>query len=204
MQFTFLLSAVIGGTVFVIQFLLSLLGMGDDMDGSLDVDTDIDFDGHVGDADGVEGHGSTHFFSVISLRTVAAALAFFGLAGLLMMELTTSVGLTLAVAIVSGAAAMYIVHYLMRQLFRLRHDGTSRIEWSVGESATVYVPIPGGKSGRGKVQIRTREGIRECGAVTASSETLATGTVVRVVGIVGPSLVEVAQEETPTSAQSGA
>lgn len=199
MQFIFLLCAVVGGTIFVLQFALSLLGIGgDDIDLPGDVDLDID----LPDGDEVAGHGSTHLFGILSLRTVAAALAFFGLGGLWMMEMGAAPLPTLLVALGTGLGAMYLVHYVMRSLYRLRHDGTARIEWTVGESATVYVPIPGAQQGRGKVQIRTRSGIRECAAVTSEPNELQTGAVVRIVQVVGPSLVEVVCDTSPVASQS--
>ncbi len=197
MHFLFLLCAVIGGTVFVVQFALSLLGLGGehvDLPGDFDLDADLDVDLDSTDAGSIEGHGSTRLFGILSLRTVTAAIAFFGLGGLFMSELTNSPLWQVVVAVIAGGGALYGVHYVTRSLYRLRHDGTTRIEWLVGESATVYVPIPAAREGHGKVQVRTKGGIHECAAVTSDGQTLPTGTVVRVVQVVGPSLVEVERE----------
>ena len=75
---TFLMCAVIGGTVFVFQFVTSLVGLGaEDInfgDATLDDALDsIDAQGDVLD------HGSTSLFGVLSFRTIVAALTFFGL-----------------------------------------------------------------------------------------------------------------------------
>ena len=115
----FLCCAVVGGTVFVFQFVLTLIGIGaDDMDfdgGDVDFDTDFDVDA-VADVQGDVGdHGSAAFFGVLSFRTVVAALAFFGVAGMAAHSglPTQSEWLHLVIAVAAGVAAMYGVHWLM-------------------------------------------------------------------------------------------
>ena len=88
MATVFVVCAAIGGTVVVIQFVLTMIGLGGDaMDldiGDVDTDMDVDFDGDLDVSGEIDaGHvGSSWLFGVISFRTVIAALAFFGLAGL--------------------------------------------------------------------------------------------------------------------------
>ncbi len=194
MYTVFLFCAVIGGTIFVLQFVMALIGMGDDgFDLADDLPDDVPDDfGDVGDIQGhVVDHGSTWFFGVISFRTVVAALAFFGLAGLAALESGRSPLVAGPVAVAAGAAAMYGVHWLMRLLYRLGHDGTVKIERSVGQCGTVYVPIPGARSGTGKVQLQVQNRIMEYQAVTSNPDRLSTGAKVVVVSIVSPTTVEV-------------
>jgi membrane protein implicated in regulation of membrane protease activity len=49
----------------------------------------------------------------------------------------------------------------------------------------VYVPIAGSRAQAGKIQLRLQNRLVEYEAVTSSPERLATGTKVRVVGLVG-------------------
>jgi membrane protein implicated in regulation of membrane protease activity len=193
METFFFLCAVAGGTVFVLQFVLAVVGFGaDDLDFGGDMPDDIpddipdDLSGDLGDA-----HGSTWLFGVISFRTVVAALLFFGLAGMGSLSAELSWQVALLIAIVAGAAAMYGVHYLMQALYRQRYDGTVRIERTVGRRGTVYVPIPANHTGMGKIQIRTQGRIMEYAAKTAAPERLKTGTTVEVVGVLSPMTVEV-------------
>jgi hypothetical protein len=194
MYTVFLFCAVVGGVIFVLQFVMALIGMGDDgLDLADDVPDDIPQDfGEVGETQGqVIDHGSTWLFGVISFRTVVAALAFFGLAGLAGLESQQPPLVTGAVAIAAGLAAMYGVHGLMRVLYRLGHDGTVKIERSVGQRGTVYVPIPGGRSGTGKIQLQVQNRIMEYQAVTSNPDKLSTGAKVVVVSVVTPTTVEV-------------
>ena len=74
---------------------------------------------------------------------------------------------------------------------RLNLDGTIRIDRAVGSHGTVYLSIPGAKSGAGKVHINQLNRTVEYKAVT-SQEPLPTGAKIVVVRIVNADTVEVA------------
>jgi membrane protein implicated in regulation of membrane protease activity len=208
----FLGCAVIGGTIFLFQFVLQLIGLGDsDMElaedvpelelvGDLDVDVDMDADvGGEGGVDTADGDSTVHadggsgsaLLRMLSVRTVTAALMFFGLSGLASLEAGIASVVALMIAIIVGMVALVIVHMIMATLYRLGHDGTVDIQQAVGRCATVYLPVPGGRDGAGKVQVTMRNRIMEYEAVTSNPDKLATGTKVVVVDVLGPSLVEV-------------
>jgi hypothetical protein len=183
----FAICAVVGGTIFLFQLAMTLLGMDSDGDLDIDMPDDVDFD-----ADGsVVDHGSTWLFSIISLRTLVAAALFFGLGGIAALQAGQSDLIALGVAAAAGLGAMYAVHWLMRAMYGLAQDRTVRLEEAIGERGSVYVPIPANQSGVGKVQIRMQERIVELAAVTDAGEKLATGTRVEVVQLIGPQTVEV-------------
>ena len=92
---------------------------------------------------------------------------------------------------------MYGVHYLMRSLYRLRHDGTAHIDRTLGQRGTVYIPIPPKHTGLGKIQIRTQGRIMEYAAKTSASEKLKTGTTVEVVSVLSPMTVDVTPVDDP-------
>lgn len=187
MEMLFLVSAVLGGTVFILQFVLAVVGFGaDDIEFADDIPDDM-----PDDMPGDGSHGSTWLFGVISFRTIVAALSFFGLAGLGCSAGNLSAPLSLLIAIAAGAGAMYGVHYLMQTLYRLRHDGTVRIDRTVGQRGTVYIPIPANHTGLGKIQIRTQGRIMEYAAKTTAPERLKTGTTVEVVSVLSPMTLEV-------------
>lgn len=213
----FLIAAVIGGTVLVCQFLLTLMGMGEHSADSAvhvgDFHGDAaDFHGDVGDAGGdvsgdlaMDHHtpishaadadyqhpDSSWLFGVISFRTLVAAVAFFGVAG----KIATSAGYpefpSLVIAVVVGLLAMYGMYWLMKSISMLGSSGTERISNALGRTATVYVPIPAVGEGMGKVQLSMQNRIVEFQAVTDGAEALATGEAVRVVGIAGSDVVNV-------------
>ncbi len=207
MSTLFLVCALLGGSVFILQFVLAVIGFGgDDIDfvhdvpGDAGVDLPHDVPHDMGaDHELSDAHGSTWLFGVISFRTVVAALTFFGLSGLASLSAQLSEPLSLLIAVSAGLAAMYGVHFLMQSLYGMRHDGTARIDRTLGQRGTVYIPIPPQHSGLGKIQIRTQGRIMEYAAKTAAPEKLKTGTTVEVVNVLSPMTVEVAPVEAPMS-----
>ncbi|MCH2129793.1 MAG: hypothetical protein MK179_11645 [Pirellulaceae bacterium] len=191
MEFVYLACAAVGGTLLVIQFVTTVVGLGGedvDFDVGANVPDDLDFGDPGGDA---AVYGSTWIFAVISFKTLVAAFTFFGLAGMAGQSAGWTNISALFVALVAGLSAMFMVHWLMQGLHKLNHDGSVRIERAVGKRGTVYVPIPPGKEGEGKVQMRLQNRIVELKAVTSQTEKLPTGASVEVVQILTPTTVEV-------------
>ena len=195
----FLICAVVGGTVLICQFVLTLVGLGGEhmgMDAGHDFHGDVGHDVHVGGAHGAESsghdasgsHGSSWLFAVISFRTLVAAATFFGLAGLAANSAGQGVGVQLLLGAVAGVAAMYGVHWMVRTMGTLGEDGTVRVKHALGMEGTVYIPIPAAKAQAGKIQLKLQNRLVEYEAVTSGPQKLATGTKVRVVGITGGTL----------------
>jgi hypothetical protein len=123
---------------------------------------------------------------------MVAALTFFGLAGFAAVQGGQGVVVSLAVAVVSGIVAMYVVHWIMQFMYGLGQDRTLRIAMAVGQRGTVYVPIPGANAGEGKIQVAVQERVVEYAAVTGEREELPTGAQIVITRIVSPGTVEVA------------
>ncbi len=203
MSTLFTFCALVGGTFLVCQLAMTLIGLGHegfDVDG---VDSSPDsLAGHVGDpqtadfdhdtADG-HHHGSSWLFGIISFRTLVAAVTFFGLAGMTALSSGMPLRHQLLVAVASGGAAMFGVHWLMRSLYRLGQSGTLRVRNAIGKTATVAIPIPGKHSGQGKVRLTVQGRFEELAAVNSMDETLATGSQVIVVDVVDGNVLEVAR-----------
>lgn len=189
----FMACALFGGTLLICQTLMTLMGLGSDHEfgGDTDADAGVEFEHDGGAADHVEhAHGSTWFFGIVTFRTVIAALTFFGLAGMTSLTNQFDEGQSLFIACGAGFAAMYGVHWLMRQLTELRVDGTVQIEQAVGKTGNVYLRVPGGRQGAGKIHLNLQNRTVELAAWTEQSE-LPTGVPVIVTRIVGPDTVEV-------------
>ena len=189
----FIVCAAAGGTLLLCQVLMGLLGLGGhhDFGGGHDVGAEHDLGHHeVG-----HEHEDSWYVGLLTFRTLAAAITFFGLGGWLA---TTREGLSaplqLAIALAAGGGAMFLVAWLMRSLARLQAEGTVRIERSIGTTGTVYLPVPAQKAGVGKVHLTLQHRTVEYQAVTAR-EQLPTGAKVVVVGVVSADTVEVAPHE---------
>jgi hypothetical protein len=184
----YLVCFLIGGTLLVGQFLLGLLGLGHLHD--FDLHDVHDLGGHDGPGDH-EGDGSW-FTGMLTFRTLVAALTFFGLGGLAGLQRwgPDPWPLTLAVAVAAGGGALVIVGSLMRWLRRQTASGTVHIKRAVGQSGTVYLTVPAGRAGAGKVTVCVQNRTMEYQAVTPDQE-LPTGAKVMVVGVVNGDTVEV-------------
>jgi membrane protein implicated in regulation of membrane protease activity len=210
----FILAAVVGGTVMVFQFALTVLGLSDHGDGVGDlgdVDAGDGFDGDVGVLDGdvpgdhhtsvsTAADGQLHpdsswLFGVVTFRTLVAALAFFGLAGMAALRMNWSPPVAVILALVGGFAAMYGMYWSMQSVARLATSGNERIGNAVGRRATVYIPIPADSAGVGKVQLSMQNRIVEFQAMTDGGERLPTGSQVEVVGVAGSDTLNVRRVE---------
>jgi hypothetical protein len=224
----FSIVALVCGTVLAFQFVMMLLGLahhgaadmaghhgdiggGDGFDGSVDGDATFEGDAsgvHESHWGGDSGHGDvTHhdanwFYEVISIRTLAAAGTFFGLVGKTMLAYGHTPLASFVYAALAGGAALYGVYWLFKQVYRLQNAGNENVRRAIGLPATVYVPIPGGRSGAGKVMFRMQDRTVEYLAVTNESDRLATGEKVVIVGIVNAGTVRVARQtqEAPVEA----
>jgi membrane protein implicated in regulation of membrane protease activity len=198
----YLYSAAIGVSLLLGQLLLSLFGVGHhDLGGGHDIDL-------AGDAD--NSHGDVHvvhpdrtggwFVGMLSFRAIVSALSVFGLVGLGLDRLLDPQASAAAfvLALLAGAAMMYLVGWLLRVAYGLRSDGTVHIERAVGLPGRTYLTIPARKSGAGKVTVKVQGRTMEYAAMTCGEE-LPTGTAVVVLGVLSPQSVEVARAETAST-----
>jgi tRNA A-37 threonylcarbamoyl transferase component Bud32 len=195
----YLVTALVGGTLLGCQFLLSLLGLGqqhgvdghDVHDGGPDLHGDGDHDIHGdGDHDMAHDGHSSWFAGVLTFRTVVVALTFFGLAGRASIAAGLEPAVTFTLALAAGASALLLVAWMMRSLYQLRAEGTVRIRHAVGQAGTVYLPIPAAKAGAGKVLLSLQNRTVEYQAVTPHAA-LPVGAKVQVVAVVNSDTVEV-------------
>jgi len=218
MALLFMTCAVVGGTVLICQFVLTLVGLSGDHgidfghDASTDFSGGTEHDASGGDAHGADqsGHDAQHhnaqyqgtswLFAVVSFRTLVAAITFFGLVGMAARSAEQSLGVQLLLATAAGIGAMYGVHWLIRTIGRLGEDATLRVKNALGQEGTVYVPIAAARAQAGKIQLKVQNRLVEYEAVTAAAERLPTGAKVRVVGVTGNVLeVEPVKKDEPVS-----
>ncbi len=192
--------------ILLIQMILTFAGMGggdSDIGGGetdisgmdLEVDTDIDLS-DISDASDVTDASditdfdpSFHFFTV---RNFIAFFTMFGWAGIAAWNEDMSKTWTIIIAIIAGLITMGVVTALFYYISRLQDAGGSiKITNALNQIGNVYIPIKAHAGNVGKVQITIQESLREMPAITKGEEDLATGTVVKVVGIVSNSILVV-------------
>lgn len=178
METAFLVCTILGATLLLCQLIAGMFGFGADHD--LDTDHDPDHS---------DGHGNG-LLGMLSVRTVTAALLFFGLGGQTARYYGADDLAAFGIAVGAGALALYLVALAMKSLKGLKADGTVRIARSVGCTGTVYLRVPGAKGGAGKVHLALQNRTVECQAITAGDE-LPTGKLIKVVAVVNSDTVEV-------------
>lgn len=172
METTYLICAVAGGVTLLLQTLLAALGGH----GHADVDVDHDLD-TIADA-----HDS--FLKLLSFKAIVAFLTFFGLTGLAGRHGGWSDWWTLALALAAGLLALWTVAWMMSTLSHLQSRGNVELGNALGEEAKVYLPIPAGQGGYGKVLVTVQGRTVECRART-DGPTLETGAVAVVTAVHG-------------------
>ena len=182
----FMVCAILGGVILVVQFLFSLVGM--DHHG-------FDFAHGIGDIHHDFGAGGDHdaswFFGMLSFRALVAAVAFFGIGGLVGATWGMAWYVALLIGLIAGVAAMALVAWLMSLMYGLQSEGNVHIEAAVGQTGTVYLTIPSRNNGTGKVTVKVQNRTMEYLAVTPNENQLPTGVRVVVTGVVAPDTVEV-------------
>lgn len=168
--------AIIFSILFLIQFILLLIGF--------DSDSDTEF-GHGGDSGSME-----HEFSALSARSIIAFFTFFGWTGVLAMGNQLSVWISVALATGVGLTAMFIVAYLMYKFAQLEQSGTLNFYHALDQQGEVYLPIPAHQVGKGKIHLKIDGTVREMDAIT-DGDLLKTGAQVKVVEIMEDNTLKV-------------
>jgi hypothetical protein len=151
--------------IFVIQTIMTFIGL----DGSEGIHAD--FDGNLDD-----GGGPGQIFS---FRNFVNFLLGYGWAAICFYRAIPSTLWLNVVAIGVGLAFVLLFFFLMKQMTRLATDKTFRLEQALGRAADVYLTIPAGMSGRGKVQVSVGGAYHEIDAMTRG-EKLPTGAKARI------------------------
>lgn len=164
--------------IFIIQSILTFIGADADSDFDMDVDSSMD----GADLSNIEGGSNLYTF-----RNFVNFVLGFGWSAILLQDSIPSVPLLILVSFIVGIALVAAVMYLFKWLSGMQQSGTINLERSAaGCEGTVYIPIPAARSGQGKVQISIAGAVREYDAVSEGSETLKTGTSIRVVDVIDP------------------
>lgn len=164
--------------VFIIQTIMTFVGLG--------TDTDVDAGPMDGSVDSMEDGALS---GVFSFRNLINFLLGYGWAGALLYG-TIEKGLLLQlVAIAVGLLFVLAFVFMFRQVMKLSHDGSFKMQEAVGLKADVYLRIPASRSGRGKVQVSVKGSVHEIDAMTDNTEEIATGGQVKIVKVLGDDLL---------------
>ena len=157
--------------VFVIQTIMTFIGM--DTDGGMDVDVSAD----------TSTDGDSGPFQLFTFRNFINFLLGFGWSIISFEKAIENQFVLILVSAVIGVLLVMAVMAIFRFMSRMEQSGTINMANAVGCKGNVYLKIPGEKRGEGKVQISIQGAIREFDALTVGEE-LETGAPIRVVEVI--------------------
>lgn len=167
-------------------------GDGADLDGD-GVPDDVDADGD-GIPDGGGHSGLLAGLKLFTLRGIVAFLAVSGWGGLWLLRMGMHPIPAVFLAVAMGFWAMLLMALFLRVALRLQDDGTMDFRNALGKAGTVYLTIPAGRAGAGKVHVVFQDQLHELDAVTDETERLPTGTEVVVVALSGENTLVVCRK----------
>lgn len=180
--------AISGTILFIISVVLSMFGASSDF-----ADTDMNMDGEID-----LPHPDTGFLDLkfLSFRTVLAFLTMFGWGGVVFGE---HGWIGLVGAFLCGAIMMVIAAFVIAGLLKLQQNGTTSNAALVGKFGTVYLTIPGNRTGAGKVNVNLGTATHEIRAF--ADEAIGTGRKVRIAAHLGNGDFLVTEDLTPADGE---
>ena len=168
--------------IFVIQTVMTFIGA--DAGGDFDLEAGGMDAADMADPSGVDAPSGMNLYT---FRNLVNFILGFGWTTILLRQSISSTTVLLIVAVLVGLALVALVMYMFKWLWSMQQSGNIDVYKSaVGCQGKVYPTIPGERSGEGKVQITINSAVREYSALT-DSDTLRTGTPVKVVEVLSPS-----------------
>ena len=172
--------ALVGGFLFLIWFILLLLGGV--AEGVLE---------GVFGMEGFDAMSADGSFNALTFQGLMAFCMFFGLAGLYTLEVDPAGDSTKALSVlvggIAGTASMYGTGKIFQVFFALEASGNVDISEAVGTSGTVYLRIPEG--GVGQIQIELGGALKTYNAKSEDGQGIATGEFIQVVDNVASTMV---------------
>ncbi len=162
---TYWVFALVGGILFLIMLVLTLIG--GDADADMDVDAEIEADTGAG-------------FQFLTVKNIISFFAVFGWTGITCLDAGMSNTASIVVSAFAGLLMMTIMAALFYYLSRMQDSGTLNMKNAVGLMGEVYLTVQAKRGGIGKVHIRIQGALRELEALTDEEEDLKQGTVIRV------------------------
>ena len=172
--------------VFVIQTIMTFLGADSDFDTDFSGDFSGDVPGDISGDFAGDGADAGSGMGLLTFRNFINFMLGFGWTAVLLRGSIQSNTLLFTIAIIVGVILVILVMLLFKWLAGMQQSGNIDVYKSAIDcTGKVYLAIPGGRKGEGKVQITINNSVREYDAVT-DGDTLPTGKDIRVVDVVGP------------------
>ncbi len=176
MQQVFWGCAIVASVIFIVQFLLTMMGLDHS-------DVDVDFDG----SDTMDlGNG----INLFSIKNFVNFFLGFGWAGICLRDAITNKALLMLASLAVGCLFVAMFVFIYKQTRKLEKNGAFDIHDCLDKAASVYMRIPAGCQGKGKIQISIDGSVHEIYALTDEDE-IPSGQTVKVTEILDGETVKV-------------
>ena len=165
-------------TLFVIELVMTFFGASSET-GEFDETDDADISFDIDEAIS---------FQLITLKNLVAFFTLFGWIGLACIDSQLSTATTVIISTICGFLMMVLMASIYYFTGRLSENGNIEINRAIGVKATVYLPIPPKREAAGKIQIKL-QGLRILNVLTDEEETIPTGSLCEVVGILSEEIL---------------
>ncbi len=158
--------AIASSLFFIVQFVLTMMGIGD---------ADVDVDG----MDSVEALSADGGMSLFTVKNVIHFFLGLGWSGVCFWDLIPSRVLLIFVSVLIGLLMVAIFLFIFKKMLSIESRGSYDPKAAVGKVCDVYLNIPEARSGKGKVQLAIQGTVIEMDALT-DGERLKNQTKVRI------------------------
>lgn len=168
--------ALITSLIFVIQMIMTFVGM----------DSNADFSTDMGDPSISETTSTP--FQLFTFRNFINFFLGFSWSYIVFSGMLLSQFWIIFISVLVGLFVVAGVMFIFVALSRMEESGNISIAQTVGLTASVYIPIPAHKEGKGKIQISVQNSVREYDAMT-EGDALKTGNIVKVLCVLEGNLL---------------
>ena len=186
--------AVPATLILVLQTIGSIFGLFGDEDLDLDTGTDTDVDTDLD----MDSDTETPTFSIagmkfFTIRGIIAFLSIFGWTGIVLLDQNLHTGIAIAIAAICGLIAMVVIAFIFYCISKLQYTGNMQLKHALNKTGEVYLTIPAKRAGEGKVNLMIFDRYSEVRAITDDENDIKTGAVVKVVEVIGNTLLKVSR-----------
>jgi hypothetical protein len=155
--------------VFIIQMIMTFVGLGDH--GDISTDSDVDADLQIP-------------FQLFTFRNFVNFFLGFAWTGISFYEVIVNKVWLSLLSVIIGLVLVTIVMAILYALSKATQNGNIDINNAVGKTATVYFTIPAAGKGMGKIQMSIQQAVREYDAISETDAPIPTGALVRIKSVV--------------------
>ncbi len=184
----FWIVAVPSSTIFVLQTIMTLLGLSHGAEANLEIIDDMPHDHSLEFTHESSSEVFDVKFKLFTMRSIVVFFTVFSWTGIASVRGGRSHLTSIIFAVILGFILMFVVSFIYYSAIKLSEEGTMDIKNAVNAQGEVYLTLPKEGKGIGKIQVVIQGVLRTMDAVTYGEE-LQTGTKITVIRVIDNQLL---------------